>query len=53
MKKNKKNRKQKKPRNMVVLNMILHTKSEKFHYKCEERGGSKNRNKEYQERAEE
>ena len=52
MKKHKKNKKQKKARNMVVVGMLLTTKCQKFHHKCEERGGSKNRNREYQSEAE-
>ena len=43
----KKNRKAKKPRNMVVLGMLLTCKGGAFHDKRQERGGSKNKQVRY------
>jgi len=43
---------QKQSRNMIVLGMLLTTKIQKFHHKCEERGGDKNLQREFQKEIE-
>lgn len=49
----KRTKKQRKPRNMIVVGMILACKSEHFHDRRQERGGAKNRQREYRNQIDE